>query len=59
MLLDVFKKFDKDDNGYVLFEELKKVFCGKGDCMFDEDVNYFFEEVDFNKDGKIDYKGIN
>lgn len=59
LLLDAFKKFDKDDNGYVSFEELKKALCGKGDRMSDEDVNYFFEEADSNKDGKIDYKGTN
>lgn len=56
LLLDAFKKFDKDGNGYVSFEELKKALCGKGDRMSDEDVNYFFEEADSNKDGKIDYK---
>lgn len=54
---DAFKKFDKDGSGFVSFEELKKALCGKGDKMSDEDVQYFFDEADLNKDGKIDYEG--
>ncbi|XP_078331212.1 neo-calmodulin-like [Crassostrea virginica] len=53
---DAFKKFDKDGSGFVSFEELKKALCGKGDRMSDEDVQYFFDEADLNKDGKIDYE---
>jgi calmodulin len=57
LFLNAFKKFDKDGNGYVSFEELKKALCGTGDRMSDEDVRYFFQEADLNNDGKIDYNG--
>lgn len=34
----LFKKFDKDGDGFVIFEELKSGFKGMGICMFDGEV---------------------
>ena len=59
LFMDAFKKFDKDGNGHIDFQELKKVLCGTGDRMTDEEVDEFFREADVNNDGKINYKGKN
>lgn len=53
-----FKKFDKDGDGFVTFEELKSGLKGMGTRMSDGEVQCYFEEADIDKDGKIDYDGM-
>lgn len=53
-----FKKFDKDGDGFVTFEELKSGLKGMGTRMSDGEVQSYFEEADIDKDGKIDYDGM-
>lgn len=53
-----FKKFDKDGDGFITFEELKSGLKGMGTRMSDGEVQRYFEEADIDKDGKIDYDGM-
>ena len=50
--------FDKDDDGFLTVEELRKVINSMGDRMTDKEVKAMVKEVDPNKDGYINYRGI-
>ncbi|KAH3848236.1 calmodulin-beta-like isoform X1 [Dreissena polymorpha] len=54
-LLDAFKVFDKDGNGYITADELKKVMTNLGEKMTDEEVQEMLNEADENHDGQISY----
>ncbi|KAL3890968.1 hypothetical protein ACJMK2_003234 [Sinanodonta woodiana] len=54
-LLDAFKYFDKDGNGYIDRDELKAVLTQFGDKMTEEEVDNVLHEADTNGDGRIDY----
>ena len=52
-LLEIFKTLDKDGNGKITKNEIKKVLKGQD---FDEsDYKQFIEKFDLNGDGQIDY----
>lgn len=53
-----FNKFDKDGDGYVTFEELKRGLKDMGTRISDAEVQRYFDEADTDKDGKIDYDGM-
>ena len=56
MYKKAFRKFDKNGDGSVSYEELKEVFLARGKS--EKDVQDFFNEADIDKDGKVDYEGI-
>ena len=61
LFMQAFKKFDKDNSGYIDKEELKAVLKPKGATWDNADVKYLnelFAEADEDANGRVDYKGI-
>ena len=56
MYKKAFRKFDKNSDGFVSYEELKEVFLARGKS--EKDVQNFFNEADTDKDGKVDYEDM-
>ena len=60
LFMDAFKKFDKDNSGFIDKQELKVMLKKKGAKWTDADLaelDELFEEADTNKNGRVDYKG--
>jgi Ca2+-binding EF-hand superfamily protein len=55
-LMEAFKAFDKDGNGYISATELKSMMRSLGDRVSDEDVQKIIAEVDVNGDGMVSYE---
>ncbi|XP_045181462.1 calmodulin-like isoform X2 [Mercenaria mercenaria] len=53
---DAFNIFDKDGDGFITKDELKRVLTQIGDKMPEELADEFLKEADLNGDGKIDYQ---
>ena len=51
---DIFDQFDKDKDGMITARELANAMYSMGQMPTDDEVNAMIEEVDLNKDGKID-----
>lgn len=57
MILDLFRKFDNNCDGYIDREELIKIFAKiSPDSFTHKKVEQIFKVVDVNHDGMIDYK---
>jgi calmodulin len=56
-LLEAFRVFDKDGNGYVTAEEFKATMTEMGDKMSMQDVENFIKEADADGDGNLNYQG--
>jgi calmodulin len=54
-LLEAFKVFDKDGNGFISAEELRHVMTNLGEKLTDEEVNEMIREADQDGDGQVDY----
>jgi len=54
-LLAAFKVFDKDGNGYITREELRRAMDMIGEELSDKALDDLLTSADVNKDGKIDY----
>ena len=55
---EAFKVLDKDGNGYIDYDELRAVLGEKGEApLTEEEFRAVIEDLDVNKDGKIDYEG--
>ena len=52
----VFRILNKDDNGFISFDELRRVLTNLGEKLSDEDVVEMIEEADLDKDGRISYE---
>lgn len=57
-LLDAFKAFDTDKDGFITVLELKNMLCNMGEKMSDAEVNVMISEVDKKNEGKIDYSAF-
>lgn len=55
-IIKAFRKIDINGDGYITNSELKKMLTTKGEKMTTEEVQAIIDEVDENKDGKLDYK---
>ncbi|XP_013073927.2 EF-hand calcium-binding domain-containing protein 7-like isoform X10 [Biomphalaria glabrata] len=55
-LLKAFHKIDLNGDGYISLDELYKIMTTKGEKMSKDEVKDIIDEVDENKDGKLDYK---
>ncbi|KAI9286661.1 hypothetical protein BC943DRAFT_321138 [Umbelopsis sp. AD052] len=55
-LMEAFKAFDKDGNGYISASELKSMMRSLGDRVSDEDVQKIIADVDANGDGMVSYE---
>lgn len=56
-LRSVFQVFDKDNNGYITKDELKKAMEKMNQDVTDEDIEEMMKEADVNNDGQVNYDG--
>lgn len=57
ILLDALRHFDRNGNGYLEREELRRVLTTIGEPLPPEDYEDMLRLVDVNHDGKISYQG--
>ncbi|XP_033734489.1 calmodulin-like [Pecten maximus] len=55
-LVEAFRLFDKDGNGFLTANELQSVVATSGEILTDAEVDILMNEADVNNDGKINYK---
>ncbi|XP_076116432.1 EF-hand calcium-binding domain-containing protein 7-like isoform X16 [Mytilus galloprovincialis] len=55
-LMKAFRKIDINGDGYISLEELHKILTSKGEKKSKSEVKKMIDEVDENKDGRLDYK---
>ncbi|KAH9504578.1 EF-hand calcium-binding domain-containing protein 7 [Bulinus truncatus] len=55
-LMKAFRKIDLNGDGYISLDELLKILTTKGEKMSRAEVKELIDDVDENKDGKLDYK---
>ena len=55
-LLEAFKVFDRDSNGYITSHELRHVMSKLGENLTPEDLEQMIKEADIDGDGQIDYE---
>jgi len=54
-IMEGFRVFDKDGNGFIKADELKKVMENLGENLTDEEIDEMIGEADIDEDGKINY----
>nr|XP_022315541.1 EF-hand calcium-binding domain-containing protein 7-like isoform X6 [Crassostrea virginica] len=54
-LMKAFRKIDINGDGYISLEELYKIMTTKGEKMTRSEVKKMIDDVDENKDGRLDY----
>ena len=57
-LIEAFKHFDRDGNGLISADELRRAMTNLGEKMSDEEVNEMIREADLDGDGHVNYEGI-
>ena len=55
-LIEAFKVFDKDGNGFISAAELRHVMTNLGAKLTDDDVDEIIRKVDTNGDGQVNYQ---
>lgn len=55
-MLDVFRMFDKNGDGFITADELSLVMTNLGQSMSDDEVREMIGEADNDGDGRIDYE---
>ena len=55
IVVDAFRFFDSNNNGYITVDELKTILKIVGSNLTDDDLNELFRHADTTRDGKIDY----
>jgi calmodulin len=55
-LIEAFKVFDRDGNGYITATEFKQVIFSLGEVITDDELNEMLRDADTNGDGFIDYE---
>ena len=56
IILKAFQHFDVDNSGKINVEEIKHVLTFLGDIMSEDEVNNFFQSVEIDKNGYLDYR---
>ena len=56
IILKAFQHFDVDNSGKINVEEIKHVLTFLGDIMSEDEVNKFFNSVEIDKNGYLDYR---
>ena len=57
-LLEAFRVFDQDGDGFISAEELKFLMCNLGEKLTQEEVNEMIAEADTDGDGQVNYQGM-
>lgn len=52
-ILEAFKVFDKDGNGFISAAELRHVMTNLGEKLTDEEVDEMIREADIDGDGQV------
>merc|ERR1712151_427786 len=55
-LIEAFKVFDRDGNGFISAAELRHVMTNLGEKLTDEEVDEMTREADVDGDGQINYE---
>jgi calmodulin len=55
-LIEAFKMFDKDNNGFISAAELRHVMTTLGEKLTEEEADEMIREADMNGDGQINYQ---
>ncbi|XP_033735157.1 calmodulin-like isoform X2 [Pecten maximus] len=55
-IIDAFRVFDKEGNGYISAAELRHVMLNLGEKLLEEEVNDMIREADLSGDGHINYQ---
>lgn len=55
-LIEAFKMFDKDNNGFISAAELRHVMTTLGEKLTEEEADEMIKEADMNNDGQINYQ---
>jgi len=55
-LIEAFKVFDKDGNGFITSQELRHVMTNLGEKITQEEADSMIKEADLDGDGRIDYE---
>ena len=56
-LLEAFRVFDQDGDGFISAEELRFLMCNLGEKLTQEEVNEMIAEADQDGDGQVNYRG--
>lgn len=56
-LLQAFKAFDKDGNGFITLEELKEAMDSSGCILSDSELHCMIDHADVDGDGQINFRG--
>ena len=56
-LIQAFKKFDKDGNGYLEQKEFQSILTNYGEKLTQSELDEIMKLVDVNHDGKLSYTG--
>merc|ERR1712164_62009 len=55
-LIEAFKVFDRDGNGFISAAELRHLMTNLGEKLTDEEVDEMIREADVDGDGQINYE---
>merc|ERR1712125_51744 len=55
-IVEAFKVFDKDGNGFISAAELRHVMTNLGEKLTDEEADEMIREADVDGDGQINYE---
>ena len=56
-LRQAFRLFDSDDDGFITFEDLKRVMRNCGESLSDSELKKMFTKADVNQDNLVDLRG--
>ena len=54
----LFQKYDPEKKGYIRMEKIESIFNGMDNKIPKKELNKILIAIDFNNDGKIDYKQL-
>lgn len=56
-LREALRVFDRDDNGYISAEELRRMMTTSGECLTEEEVEEMMKMADKEGNGRVNYDG--
>lgn len=56
-LREALRVFDRDDNGYISAEELRRMMTTSGECLTEEEVDEMMKMADKEGNGRVNYDG--
>lgn len=56
-LREALRVFDRDDNGYISADELRRMMMTSGECLTEEEVDEMMKMADKEGNGRVNYDG--